>query len=105
MIVVFPDNTHLIVLNKQKYVGFFFRTPDKDIIDILSWDNKQAVTGGLYIGCIGTLAYGRQVTWLLSSSDAIITCASQSIQELLGAFFKYKMQYLMVSKKNNSLFM
>ena len=30
--------------------------------------------------------------------------ASQRIQELLGAFFKHKMRYLMVSKKKDPLF-
>ena len=53
------------------------------IPEILPWDRKSYLTllsypgchvRATYIGCIGTPAYGRQVTSLLCQSDVITTC-------------------------------
>ena len=46
-----------------------------------------------YIGCIGTLAHGRQVTSLLCKMTSSCEIVSQRIQGLLGAYFEIKKQW------------
>ena len=78
----------------------FSCTPDNDIWyftlgkKILSYPCylNQAVTWGLYNGCIGTHAHGSQVTLLLCESDIIISCRISTFRNFLvnlGAFFNY----------------